>query len=275
MEYLMVPKREPGKTSPTVETDVRAPTAESTAAPSSSLVRMEHSGSRALTSSSPSMDRPLQAHRRHKRTRAEELLVKIRVGDSMLVAKVEDISVGGLFARTQKVIPLGAFVELALLRPGHDELSLTGVIVDDSSKRSGLAVKFEGLSGLANAELRRTVLDQQVKHANGDPDADVAPAKAMRPAAELTGRDRELDELRRKVALLSAENERLRAEVAMAEGAQKLVGRLQVENERLKTTRGPAAAGAVDPLVLADIRRDADAAWQAIARLADNVDKIK
>ena len=155
MQYMMVPKREE-------DTIKKATEASSTA-----LVRVDAPATKTMATTSPvpqvtqADTKPQQTHRRHKRTRAEELLLKVRVGDGMLVAKVEDISVGGLFARTQKVIPVGAFVEMSLLRPGHDELPLTGVVVDDTSKRAGLAVKFESLSGLANAELRRTVLDQQ------------------------------------------------------------------------------------------------------------------
>lgn len=267
MQYMMVPKRDEETTKQIAETS------------STALVRVDAPNTKTLATASPvpqttPHEKPHHTHRRHKRTRAEELLVKVRVGDGMLVAKVEDISVGGLFARTQKVIPVGAFVEMALLRPGHDELQLTGVVVDDMGKRAGLAVKFESLSGLANAELRRTVLDQQVKHANNDPDVDVEPTRTMRPASdELTGRDRELDDLRRKVALLTAENERLKGDALIAEQAHKLVGRLQVEIERLKgrTTGGVA----VDPELLGDIKRDAEVAWTAIARLSDNVDKVK
>lgn len=269
MQYMMVPKRDE-------ETVRKTPDTGSTA-----LIRVDAPSTKTLATASPVPQvtatdaKPQQTHRRHKRTRAEELLLKVRVGDGMLVAKVEDISVGGLFARTQKVIPVGAFVEMSLLRPGHDELPLTGIVVDDTAKRAGLAVKFESLSGLANAELRRTVLDQQVKHASGDPDADVSPTQQMRAASdELTGRDRELDELRRKVALLSAENERLKSEALMAEQAHKLVGRLQVEIERLKA-RTTGGGVAVDPELLGDIKRDAETAWTAIARLSDNVDKIK
>ncbi len=269
MQYMMVPKREE-------DTIKKATEASSTA-----LVRVDAPATKTMATTSPvpqvtqADTKPQQTHRRHKRTRAEELLLKVRVGDGMLVAKVEDSSVGGLFARTQKVIPVGAFVEMSLLRPGHDELPLTGVVVDDTSKRAGLAVKFESLSGLANAELRRTVLDQQVKHASGDPDADVSPTQAMRAASdELTGRDRELDELRRKCALLTAENERLKNDSLMAEQAHKLVGRLQVEIERMKA-RTTGGGVAVDPELLGDIKRDAETAWTAIARMSDNVDKIK
>ena len=68
------------------------------------------------------------------------------------------------------------------------------------------------------------------------------------PSDELTGRDRELDELRRRVGLLVAENERQRVEIEAAGEAQRLVGRLQMEIERLKarsTGTSPALRTAV------------------------------
>ena len=66
----------------------------------------------------------------------------------------------------------------------------------------------------------------------------------------------------------------MKAEVALGEQSHKLAGRLQVENERLKA-RAESGTGGADPEVLAAIRRDAEAAWTSIARLADNVDKLK
>ncbi|MDP2345954.1 MAG: PilZ domain-containing protein [Deltaproteobacteria bacterium] len=203
-------------------------------------------------------------HRRHKRARAEELLIKVRIGDGLLVARVEDISIGGLFARTQKVIPIGAFVEMGLLRPGHEELGLTGVVVADSARRAGLAITFQGVDGPARAELRRVVLDQQVKSAVTN-EVSVETTRAMRPASdELVGRDRELEELRRRIAQLSAENEQLRGEL-------EAVGRA-LEIERLRSRSGDDA---VDPELLASLKRDTELAWTAIARLSDTCEKIR
>jgi hypothetical protein len=221
-----------------------------------------------MASTTPS---PAQQHRRHRRARAEELLVKVRIGDGMVVAKVEDISLGGLYARMQREVPFGAFVELALLRPGHDEVLLTGVVVADGARRAGLAVRFENLPEHTTAVLRRLVLEQQVRAAGNDPDADVTPTAPLAHAPAT--RDVELDELRRRVASLSAENERLRAEVAEADAAHKLVGRLRLEVERLKASADHQTV--VDAGVLADIQRDAETAWIAIARVSDAVKKLR
>jgi hypothetical protein len=65
-------------------------------------------------------------HRRHERTRAEAVIVKLRVGQGVLVARVDDISVGGFFATTDHAIPVGAFVALSLLSLGTAEIQTLG-----------------------------------------------------------------------------------------------------------------------------------------------------
>jgi hypothetical protein len=205
-------------------------------------------------------------HRRHRRVRADDVLVKLRLGDGLLVVKVEDISMGGLFARTHRDVPWGAFVELGLLRAGHDELRLAGIVVSDA-RRGGLALRFEGVDAVTLATLRRLVLEQQVRPAADD----IERAPPDDPA--VAGRDRELDELRRRVAMLHAENERLRVEVGDGHAAQRLVGRLQVELERMKArVDGDVVVGSD---VLADVHRDVETAWVAIARVADAMTKLR
>jgi hypothetical protein len=213
------------------------------------------------------------AHRRHERATADDIFVRFRIGDVGVVAKVVDISAGGIFARMSQHVPVGAYVEMVLLRPGYAELPLSGIVVDDSIKRAGLAIRFEGLTGPQNTALRRAVLDQHVRTA-GDVDADVTPARLIRAASDdLVGRDRELDELRKKLSHLTRENERLTADLRTAEDAFRLIGRLQLDVERLKA-RLPGAA-MVDVELLSDIKRDAETAWNVIARLNDNIDRVK
>jgi hypothetical protein len=212
--------------------------------------------------------------RRHARTPARELLLRLRVGAESIVAKVEDLSVGGVFARSRTPVPVGAYVEMWLLQPGRKELPLSGVVVDDIDKRAGLAVRFENLEDAALRELRRVVLDQQIEHAGNDPDAGLAPALPMGPSgSSRSPRDKELDELRRRVGTLQRENEHLQREAQAAEDAQRLVGRLRLEIERLKARVD--GAHLLDTELLTDIRRDAEVAWAAVARLSDNVEKLK
>ncbi len=211
--------------------------------------------------------------RRHKRARADEILVKVRIADSVLVARVDDMAVDGLFARTQKVIPVGAVVEMGLLRAGCDELPLGGVVVRDPNGRPGLAVRFGPMSPAVAAEVQRVVAEQQARRANGESDVD--PTKQMKvPGEELSVRDRELDELRRRLAQLSAENEQLRRDVKSGEEAQR---RLRAELERTDSlsTAPSGLAGAADPSLLANLKRDAELAWTTIARLSDTIEKLK
>ncbi len=220
----------------------------------------------ALAAPCPEVSAPVTLPPRQRRARRDELLIKVRVGDGMLVARVEDISITGLFARTQKLIPVGAFVEMGLLRPGHEELALTGVVAPDESRRAGLAVEFRGLREGAEDELRR-IVDHQARSAAGA--AEVEATRGMR--APQAGRDREIEELRRRVAVLSADNALLRAEVEAAADAQRLVGRaLEIEHVRSRF----ASAAVVDPELLASIKRDVEHAWTAIARLSDTCDKL-
>ena len=229
--------------------------------------------SKAEEQSEPAKDGKVTNHRRHRRTRAGELLVKVRVGDGVVIAKVEDISVGGLFARTSRPIPVGAFVEMMLVRPGREELPLHGVIVDDTEKRAGMAVRFEGLTGPNMHELRKLVLDLQIQHTGDDPDVGVERTRIIKPSDLQPTRDREIEDLRRQISAMNAENERLKAEVAAGQEAQKLAGRLQVEVERMKSRFDGAVPKDVEQL--GAIRREAELAWTAIARLVDAVDRLK
>ena len=263
MEYLMVKTQRDTK-----DTEDMVPQPD--ASPSTALTALPVAR---LPSVRPSSSAPA-VHRRHLRTRVEELMVKIRVGDGVLVAKVDDISLGGFFAPTRKIVPVGAFLELSLLRPGFEEVRVGGVVVDDAEKRKGLAVRFEAMSPEAARQVRRLVEEQQDRTEGVDPDRGVERTRLMRGSSDdPKNRDEELENLRRQVTALTAENDRLKAEAQMGAEAEKLVGRLRVEVERLKA-RG-VGRGGFDVEVLSDIKRDAELAWTAIARLTDAVDKLK
>lgn len=211
--------------------------------------------------------------RRHKRARADEILVKIRVGDSVLVARVDDIAVDGLFARTQKVIPVGSVVEMGLLRAGCEELPLTGTVVPDRTQRPGLAVRFGAMSATVAAEVTRVVAEQAARRANGESDVD--PTKQMKlPGEALSSRDRELDELRHRVAQLFAENQQLRRDLLSGEEAQRRL-RLELERTESLASSPSGLAGPADRTLLTDLKRDAELAWTTIARLSDTIEKLK
>jgi hypothetical protein len=150
-----------------------------------------------------------------------------------------------------------------------------GVVVDDAERRHGLALRFEAMTPEAARQVRRIVEELQDKNEGRvSPDRGVERARLIRPPVdEIAQRDQELTALRQKVALLTAENNRLRAEAETGAEAEKLVGRLRLEIERLKA-RG-FGEGGLDPELLSDIKRDAELAWTVIARLSDTVDKLK
>jgi hypothetical protein len=258
MQYMMV-----NNTSTTAD---MAPTSASTSA-STSLTRAAATGA-------PASTREISGgHRRHVRTRAEAVIVKLRVGQGVLVAKVDDISVGGFFATTDHAIPVGAFVELSLLSPGMAEVSLGGVVVDDTSHRRGLAVRFEAMSAEAARAVSRLVDAQHDRSEGADPDRGVEPARAMGALNDVAVRDHELEQLRRQVAALKAENEQLRVDARSGHEAISLVGRLQLEVERLKQQQSGGVC--LDVATLGDIKRDAEVAWTAIARLTDAVGRLR
>lgn len=216
---------------------------------------------------------PSSAHRRHLRTRVEHLMVKIRVGDGAVIARVDDISMGGFFAATTKLIPFGAFIELSLLCASGEEICVGGVVVDDAERRRGLAVRFEAMSIEAGRQLRRVVEQQYERDCRSDPDEGVARTRLMRVPVGESQREDELAALRLQVALLKTDNKHLRVEAAGRAEAEQLVGRLRIELERLK--RNDVVVSAVDPAALADIQRDADTAWTAIARVSDAIAALK
>ena len=263
MQYMMV-NNTSTNTSTSTSTSTSSPSSTADMAPSTALSR----------TAVPASTREISGgHRRHVRTRAEAVIVKLRVGQGVLVAKVDDISVGGFFATTDHAIPVGAFVELSLLSPGAAEISLGGVVVDDTNHRRGLAVRFEAMSPEAARAVSRLVEAQQDRREGNDPDRGVEPARAMRGLDDAAVRDHELEVLRRQVAALKAENEQLRNDARSGHEAISLVGRLQLEIERLKQQQTGGVS--LDVATLGDIKRDAEVAWTAIARLSDAVGRLR
>ena len=83
--------------------------------------------------------------RRFVRTRAQNLVAHLRVGDRTIQAPVDDISMGGMLARTSESIAIGTAVMFDLARPGLKKpLRLLGVVVDTRVGR-GLGIRFDGL----------------------------------------------------------------------------------------------------------------------------------
>src|ERR1041385_2729005 len=91
--------------------------------------------------------------RRYVRTRAQNLVAHLRVGDRTIQAPVDDISMGGMLARTMESIAIGTAVMFDLARPGLKKpLRLLGVVVDTRVGR-GLGIRFDGLDREAGDRL--------------------------------------------------------------------------------------------------------------------------
>lgn len=202
-------------------------------------------------------------------------MVKIRVGDGAVIARVDDISMGGFFAATTKVIPFGAFIELSLMCAEGDEIRVGGVVVDDAERRRGLAVRFEAISIEAGHQLRRVVEQQHERDCRSDPDQGVARARLMRAPGGENAREDELGALRLQVALLATDNKRLRGEATARAEAEQVVGRLRIEVERLQAQVVFGGGHGIDANVVDTLKDNADAAWTAIARLADTIATLK
>lgn len=97
--------------------------------------------------------------RRYVRTRAQNLVAHLRVGDRTIQAPVEDISMGGMLARTGESIAIGTAIMFDLARPGLKKpLRLLGVVVDTRIGR-GLGIRFDGLDKEAADRLGDLIAD--------------------------------------------------------------------------------------------------------------------
>jgi hypothetical protein len=97
--------------------------------------------------------------RRYVRTRAQNLVAHLRVGDRTIQAPVDDISMGGMLARTGESIAIGTALMFDLARPGLKKpLRLLGVVVDTRIGR-GLGIRFDGLDKEAADRLGDLIAD--------------------------------------------------------------------------------------------------------------------
>lgn len=97
--------------------------------------------------------------RRYLRTRASNLVAHLRVGDRLIQAPIEDISLGGMLARTSESLPIGTALMFDLARPGLKRpLRLLGVVVDTRVGR-GLGIRFDGVDKDTAVRLGELVQD--------------------------------------------------------------------------------------------------------------------
>jgi hypothetical protein len=83
--------------------------------------------------------------RRHLRTKAQNVVAHLRIGDRSVMAPIEDISMGGVFLRTTEAIAHGTLLAFDVARPGLKRpLRLMGTVVDTRQGR-GLGLRFNAL----------------------------------------------------------------------------------------------------------------------------------
>jgi hypothetical protein len=146
-------------------------------------------------------------HRRHTRVEAK-VAGHVRGGESSGAAEIDNISLGGLFMRTNAPLPVGLALTIEL-KSATDALTLSGKVV--SASGDGVGIAFDVLPGETERRLKG-VLDELEKSPNAASwtaiaapnDANVRGLLEMLSDAlgKLKERDREVAELRAELRLL-------------------------------------------------------------------------
>ena len=173
-----------------------------------------------------------QNRRRHRRAHAKGIAAHLQMDRGLTPCLVEDISTGGLFIRTARVLPLGMAVSMSLVRPGmKGALRLTGRVANISGPNTpgrkgqpGMGIQLDTLPGATTASLEQLLKELGVETAELAA-AKPAPASEAAPdpsrlmiqirgvLMELGEAQLKLDAKEKELAHLKAENEKLRAQL--------------------------------------------------------------
>ncbi len=175
-----------------------------------------------------SLDRSLPSNRRqHRRARAKSLAAHLETEAGPIAGHVEDLSLGGIFLRTDRRLPIATPVTVNLVRPGMKRaLRVPGLVANSrtmaeaqsSEGPPGLGIAFGALDPLETARLveliRAFAAPGMLPTAREEP----APAPIIRPAPpeanageaprlmmQVRGLLLELEEARRRLDEQSAE----------------------------------------------------------------------
>lgn len=255
-------------------------------------------------------DRPVTSRnanrRRHLRTRTQNLVAHLRVEGRHLLAPVDDISMGGLLARTTEQLPVGTSLSFDLACPGLKRpLHVSGVVVDLRPGR-GIGIRFDGMNPDIVARLGELISNlggfttslaaDKPESARAEP-AGRAPASAATtpsPAvavhvspsenetklqAQLRSMVMELGRLQelvqqRETELHDARTElaRLRGDANAGDAAQRVLGKLEIEKSRLDAQLTELRGRSKQEADV--IQREATAAVSALARLLESVKRL-
>ncbi len=161
--------------------------------------------------------------RRHVRVRTANVFAHVRIGDSMVVARVEDLGLGGALLRTPQPIAPGTALAFDVLRGTQKPLRLFGLAVEHRGVR-GFGVQFTPLDADAQLDVQRLMASQQAQHAQETARDQLGPSQAQSadaatsPPMSTAHRDDDLHaQLRAQAQQLEAQtraNVMLRAELA-------------------------------------------------------------
>ena len=146
-------------------------------------------------------------HRRHTRVEAK-VAGHVRTGDAAGAAEVENISVGGLFMKTNAPLPVGLALNIEL-QSAHETVHIAGKVVGTTPL--GVGVEFDALPAETERKLRALLVELERA-----PDAATVTAVASPNDTNVRGllemlsdalgklkeRDREIAELKAELRLL-------------------------------------------------------------------------
>jgi Tfp pilus assembly protein PilZ len=178
-----------------------------------------------------------QNRRKHRRAQAKGFAAHVITDVGQTPCLVENLSSGGLFIRTARLMPVGLAVSINVVRPGmRKSLRLSGRIANSIPARTlngrvippGMGIAFDKLLGEASEHLTKLLKDLGVDPAEGPDGApppkpprqgEAAPESARLQVQirgvlmELGEAQLKLDSNEKELLHLRAENEKLRAQI--------------------------------------------------------------
>jgi len=96
-----------------------------------------------------------RTERKNRRVRARSVTARLQAGQLQIVGEVENLSQSGLFVRSEKLLSVGAKVQLDLVRTGGKRVvSLSGAVADTLNpdraaslrRKTGMGIRFDPIS---------------------------------------------------------------------------------------------------------------------------------
>src|SRR5438128_5230067 len=135
----------------------------------------------------------MRNRRKNPRVRARGMAVHVSVGGKRHPCVVDNISIGGLFVRTDSLLEVGTEVRIDLVRPGWKKaLQLDARIVtrtdataaNAAKKAPGMGVQFTGVRGEQRERLQKLLVELGLSpEAAAAGDESEAPTDELDPAA--------------------------------------------------------------------------------------------